>query len=68
MNDFYGIRCANLRLKYIALPHGFVAKGNALFRVIGDGVLQVLTFQKQASKTWVLTVGLQSLYSEMYPL
>ncbi len=58
---------ATLQLKRIAKSHGFTARGNAMFRVNGDGVLQILKFQKQTSKNMVLSVGLQSLYSELLP-
>lgn len=58
---------ATLQLKRIAQSRGFTARGNAVFRVNGDGVLQILKFQKQASKALVLSVGLQSLYSELLP-
>ncbi|MBQ8830565.1 MAG: hypothetical protein IJ017_03085 [Oscillospiraceae bacterium] len=54
-------------LKQELLSVGFVRKGNAMFRVYGDGVLQILKFERWRDGTLELQVGLQSMYSEMLP-
>ncbi len=47
---------------------GFVRRGSAFFRVWGDGILQVLKFQRQrAYQVHDLHVGIFSMYGELYP-
>lgn len=58
----------NYTLLYSALlPHGFKRRGNALFRVLGDGVLQVVKYEHDRIGNPDLSVGLFSLYSELLP-
>ena len=47
---------------------GFVRRGSAFFRVWGDGVLQVLKFQRQrAGRVHDLVVGIFSMYGDIHP-
>ena len=47
---------------------GFVRRGSAYFRVWGDGVLQVLKFQRQrVYQVHDLSVGVFSMYGRLYP-
>ena len=47
---------------------GFVRRGSAFFRVWGDGVLQVLKFERQrGGKVHDLCVGVLSMYGRLYP-
>ncbi len=47
---------------------GFVRRGSAFFRVWGDGVLQVLKFERQrVGRVHDLKVGIFSMYGEMHP-
>ncbi|MBQ2957465.1 MAG: hypothetical protein IJE08_13505 [Clostridia bacterium] len=47
---------------------GFVRRGSAFFRVWGDGVLQVLKFQRQRSyHVHDLSVGIFSMYGKLRP-
>lgn len=53
---------------HVALkPHGFVRRGSAFFRLYGDGVLQVLKFERRRDNLLELQVGLFSMYSELLP-
>ena len=48
--------------------HSFVKRGNAFFRVIGDGVLQILKFEyERCFEHHSLSIGLQSMYGEWMP-
>lgn len=58
---------ANL-LKDALQGTGFVRRGSAFFRVWGDGVLQVLKFQREPSyRVHHLNVGIFSMYGRLYP-
>ena len=47
---------------------GFVRRGSAFFRVWGDGVLQVLKFERQrGEQVYDLSVGIFSMYGRLYP-
>ena len=47
---------------------GFVRRGSAFFRVWGDGVLQVLKFERlRGDRVHDLSVGLFSMYGRLYP-
>lgn len=47
---------------------GFVRRGSAFFRVWGDGVLQVLKFERQrGNRVHDLSVGIFSMYGRLYP-
>ena len=47
---------------------GFVRKGNALFRVYGDGIFQTINYAKNnSSGPKEFSVGLKSMYSELKP-
>ena len=47
---------------------GFVRRGSAFFRVWGDGVLQVLKFERQrGGRVRDLSVGVFSMYGRLYP-
>ena len=47
---------------------GFVRRGSAFFRVWGDGVLQVLKFERQrGDRVHDLSVGVFSMYGRLYP-
>ena len=47
---------------------GFVRRGSAFFRVWGDGVLQVLKFERQRiDQVHELSVGVFSMYGRLYP-
>ena len=48
-------------------PHGFTRRGTAFFRVYGDGVLQVVKFNRECSGAKDLCIGLFSMYSELRP-
>ena len=61
------INPANL-LKVALQGTGFVRRGSAFFRVWGDGVLQVLKFQRQrGDRVHDLSVGVFSMYGRLYP-
>ena len=61
------INPANL-LKVALQGTGFVRRGSAFFRVWGDGVLQVLKFQRQhVYQVQDLSVGIFSMYGRLYP-
>lgn len=48
--------------------HGFKKRGKAFFRVIGDGVLQILKYEYQrAGPHYSLNMGLFSMYGELEP-
>lgn len=49
--------------------HGFSKRGNAFFRVHGDGVLQVLQYSLKRHPFYeeVIYIGLFSMYSELLP-
>ena len=58
---------ANL-LKDALQGTGFVRRGSAFFRVWGDGVLQVLKFERQrGDRIHDLSVGVFSMYGRLYP-
>ena len=58
---------ANL-LKKTLQGTGFVRRGSAFFRVWGDGVLQVLKFERQRSdQVHDLRIGVFSMYGSLYP-
>ena len=47
---------------------GFVRRGPAFFRVWGDGVLQVLKFERQRiQQVHDLSIGVFSMYGKLYP-
>ena len=47
---------------------GFVRRGSAFFRVWGDGVLQVLKFERQRIyQVHDLSIGVFSMYGRLYP-
>ena len=47
---------------------GFVRRGSAFFRVWGDGVLQVLKFERQrGDRVHDLSIGIFSMYGRLYP-
>ncbi len=48
--------------------HGFFKRGNAYFRVVGDGILQVIkaTFESDCSD-YSISIGLHSMYAELLP-
>ena len=61
------INHANL-LKNALQGTGFVRRGSAFFRVWGDGVLQVLKFERQQIyEVHDLHVGVFSIYGNLYP-
>ena len=61
------INPANL-LKVALQGTGFVRRGSAFFRVWGDGVLQVLKFERQrGDRVYDLSVGVFSMYGRLYP-
>ena len=56
-------------LSRVVTMHDFVRRGDTFYRVHGDGVLQTLKFRKEpvGYATYVLGVGLQSMYAELSP-
>ena len=55
-------------LKNVLEGTGFVRRGSAFFRVWGDGVLQVLKFERQrVYQVHDLSVGIFSIYGRLYP-
>ncbi len=55
-------------LKRLCTAAGFARKGKAFFRVIGDGVLQVIRCRYERSlRGDLLSVGLFSLYGDLQP-
>ena len=61
------INPANL-LKVALQGTGFVRRGSAFFRVWGDGVLQVLKFERpRVGRVYDLSVGVFSMYGRLYP-
>jgi hypothetical protein len=47
---------------------GFVRRGSAFFRVWGDGVLQVIKFERQRiNQVHDLSIGVFSMYGKLYP-
>ena len=58
----------NMELKQLCRAKGFVVRGNALFRIHGDGVLQVVKVEKvRHFQAWEIRFGLFSMYGEMKP-
>ena len=54
------------RLKAICKANNFARKGTAFFRVIGDGVLQVINYKKRRyAVNHHINIGLFSLYGEI---
>ena len=50
----------------ICVTGGFFRRGKAYFRVVGDGVLQVLKFERESTRCVpCLSVGLFSMYGEL---
>ena len=61
------INHANL-LKEALQGTGFVRRGSAFFRVWGDGVLQVLKFERErVFQVYDLSIGIFSMYGRLYP-
>ena len=61
------INPANL-LKVALQGTGFVRRGSAFFRVWGDGVLQVLKFERLSiHEVHDLSIGIFSMYGRLYP-
>ena len=53
-------------LKEVMLKEGFIKKHNTYFRIFGDGVFQIVKWDKVArGEPLELRIGLQSLYSEL---
>lgn len=64
------MNCSKMRqlLEMAVVGRGFYRRGNAYFRVVGDGILQVLKFEYQRCFSYYsLSVGLFSMYSELKP-
>ena len=60
------IQCVFDELCEICAANGFARKGKAFFRVIGDGVLQVLKFEKELHGDYYsLSFGMFSMYGEL---
>ncbi len=56
------------QLKIECLRHGFTRRGQTYFRVLGDGVLQIIKYEyEHRAEAHELRMGLQSMYGEMYP-
>ena len=52
----------------ICAEAGFARKGNAFFRIVGDGVLQIVRPRyEQAFRAYVIFVGLLSMYDRLTP-
>lgn len=57
-----------LEFARICKAHGYYRKGNAMFRVHGDGVLQIIKLERdRLSRRLTISLGLQSMYSELLP-
>ncbi len=55
-------------LKNVLQGTGFVRRGSAFFRVRGDGVLQVLKFERHSLyHVHGLSIGIFSMYGRLYP-
>ena len=55
-------------LKSLCIGSGFARKGQAFFRIVGDGVLQVIKCKYERSLQGdILSVGLFSMYGELQP-
>lgn len=55
-------------LKSLCVASGFVRKGQAFFRIVGDGVLQVIKCKYERSlRGDILSVGLFSMYGDLQP-
>lgn len=53
-------------LSKLVLEQGFVRRGNAFFRVTGDGILQVAKFEyERVVEDYLLYIGAFSLYDEL---
>lgn len=51
-----------------AISHGFTRRGNAFFRVVGDGIFQCIKFSwEPAIENYSLGFGLLSMYSDLHP-
>lgn len=51
-----------------ATPHKFTRRGNAFFRVVGDGIFQCLKFDwEPAIENYLLGFGILSMYSDLHP-
>ena len=61
-------RIISNKLAKICLPKGFVRKGNAFFRIQGDGILQVIKPDKiRYYSEFDISIGLFSMYSKLLP-
>ncbi len=55
-------------LKSLCIASGFARKGQAFFRIVGDGVLQVIKCKYERSlRGDILSVGLFSMYGDLQP-
>ena len=55
-------------LKKLCIASGFTRKGQAFFRLIGDGVLQVIKCKYERNlRGDIISVGLFSMYGYMQP-
>lgn len=56
------------RLKQLCIASGFTQKGKTFFRLVGDGVLQVIKCKYQRNiGADLISVGLFSMYSDLQP-
>lgn len=56
------------RLCESAVAAGFTRRGKAYFRIVGDGVLQVVKFEyERGPMLHILNIGLFSMYGELMP-
>lgn len=56
------------RLCESAVEAGFTRRGKAYFRIVGDGVLQVVKFEyERGPMLHILNIGLFSMYGELMP-
>ena len=56
------------KIHQLCTSAGFVSKGKTYFRVIGDGVLQVIKCKRQqALREDVISIGLFSMYNSLQP-
>ncbi len=61
-------RSISNKLAEICLPKGFVRKGDAFFRIQGDGILQVIKPDKiRYYSEFDISIGLFSMYSKLLP-
>ena len=56
------------QLRGVCAEAGFARKGNAFFRIVGDGVLQIVRPRyERAFRAYVIFVGLLSMYDRLTP-